>query len=296
MIPRNLGAVGSLSLAVFHDWNPDRLFVIVTVYIDESGTHGSAPLMTFSGFVGRLGQWVDFDAKWKRLLKRFDLPFFHSKDMSSWKDADRAEFLKLAAKIVGKHTQFGFSIMLRLSEFQANYVDALPPTVPRDSAYGLCFRFCLSVIPGVIEKAFGTDTQIHFVLESGHHNRGGAVAIFDEVRAEVPELGEKFKTIAFGRKKDFPGLQGADAMAHRAFGSEVNESAPHIDRDPNSTFRDDQRATDSKVPLYRMAIGRPELQEFCALQARAAADRKRAKNWRKLQKYQARHSISPEKR
>jgi hypothetical protein len=54
--------------------------VIVTVYIDESGTHESGYTI-LGGWVGRLGQWATFDPKWNSLLKRSDLTYFHSKKM-----------------------------------------------------------------------------------------------------------------------------------------------------------------------------------------------------------------------
>jgi hypothetical protein len=54
--------------------------VIVTVFMDESGTHDS-PVTILAGWVARLGQWAAFDPKWDRLLKRNGLSYFHSKKM-----------------------------------------------------------------------------------------------------------------------------------------------------------------------------------------------------------------------
>jgi hypothetical protein len=47
----------------------EDFFAIVTVYIDESGTHGSG-VTILGGWVGGLGQWATFDPKWMKLLKR----------------------------------------------------------------------------------------------------------------------------------------------------------------------------------------------------------------------------------
>ena len=49
--------------------------MIVTVYIDESGTHDSGYTI-LGGWVGRLGQWAGFDPKWDKLLKRSELTYF----------------------------------------------------------------------------------------------------------------------------------------------------------------------------------------------------------------------------
>jgi hypothetical protein len=53
---------------VFRGGSRKRLFVIVTVYIDESGTHDGSPVLIMAGWVGRFGQWASFDPKWERLL------------------------------------------------------------------------------------------------------------------------------------------------------------------------------------------------------------------------------------
>ena len=57
VIPHRPGPTVSLALALFHRLEPERLFVIVSAYIDESGTHGS-PVTILGGVVGRLGAMV----------------------------------------------------------------------------------------------------------------------------------------------------------------------------------------------------------------------------------------------
>jgi hypothetical protein len=52
--PLHPGPTGSLSLSLHHRWEPERPFVLITTYLDESGTHGSSTLMTMGGYVGKL--------------------------------------------------------------------------------------------------------------------------------------------------------------------------------------------------------------------------------------------------
>ena len=112
-----------LGRGLFHKWDPNRVFVIITVFLDESGTHG-APLMTIGAFVGRLGQWVDFDRKWKALFKRNDAEYFHSKSLLSskhhfkgWSFQKKAIFMQDAAKIADKHTLYAFTVMLKADDY-----------------------------------------------------------------------------------------------------------------------------------------------------------------------------------
>jgi hypothetical protein len=56
-------------------------FVIVTTYIDESGTRNDAQHIILGGWVGRWGQWYTFNPKWEALLKSNSLTYFLSKEM-----------------------------------------------------------------------------------------------------------------------------------------------------------------------------------------------------------------------
>jgi hypothetical protein len=163
--------------------------VIVTVYIDESGTHGSG-VTILGGWVGRLGQWATFDPKWVKLLKRNGLTYFHSKKMRATKDEfkdwtreHKFAFTQQAASLALKNLEFGFTISVSDEAYEDHYVAGYRPReIPLDSPYGLCFRYCLSLIPGFAKDAFGDrDLDINFVLEAGHKNAGDALRIFNKV-------------------------------------------------------------------------------------------------------------------
>jgi hypothetical protein len=46
-----------------------RLFVILTPYYDESGTHAESPAAVLAGFVGDTNDWVDFEIEWAKVFK-----------------------------------------------------------------------------------------------------------------------------------------------------------------------------------------------------------------------------------
>ncbi len=275
MIPRRPGPTGSLALALFHKWEPERLFVIVTVYIDESGTHGS-PVTILTGWIGRLGQWATFDPKWRQLLKRNGLTRFRSKEMQhsqgefkGWTIAQKGMFSDAAAKLATKHLELGFSITLREDDYQEHYIAGQrPKEVQLDSRYGLCFRYCLGLISGFAMQAFkGHDLDISFVLESGHPNYGDADRIFAKVKkSRVPheqEIIRALRSLSTGDKVDFPGLQIADVIAYNTFHHATRKPFPTITLDVADPANYVARAKEhDRVPILHMPLMAPELKRF----------------------------------
>jgi Protein of unknown function (DUF3800) len=228
-------SIGSLALALYN-WELERIFVIITAYIDESGTHGG-PTMLMGCLVGRLGQWADFDPKWRRHLRANGLTYYHSKKMKhsqgefkGWGNDRKYQFVLKAMKITEKHTMFGITAVLSEDDYVKHYIaNNRPSEVQLDSRYGLCFRFCLARTMNILRHAFGDrdDLELHFVLESGHKNFGDADRIFNLVKKRgPPEVSRMLRTITAGDKKDFPGLQGADSGAYHTLDSELKRDKP----------------------------------------------------------------------
>jgi hypothetical protein len=205
--------------------------VIITVYIDESGTHNSG-VTILGGWVGRLGQWATFDPKWRRLLRRNNLSYFHSRKMrqskdefKGWSRKKKHLFTQAAAKLALKDLEFGFTIALPDAAYEEHYVAGFrPKEIPLDSRYGLCFRYCLSLVPGFAKDAFGNkELDVKFLLEEGHPNAGDAERNFHRVKKQglkhpvEREIVKMLNVISFGEKAKFPGLQVADVNAYSAF-------------------------------------------------------------------------------
>jgi|GEM_PF-2133681 len=291
-IPRFPGAVGSLNLAVFHDWDPERLFVIFTVYIDESGTHAGSPVMLLGGRLAKLGQWVDFDTKWRRLLKRKSLAYFHGTEFRNRRDQFRGwdpdegdRFVSEANKIVGKHTLYGFTVTLDHTEYKNVYRKIeRHRKVKWDSKYGLCFRVALLQIPRLIYRSLPKgDHQVNFVLESGDPGSGDAKTIFDEAKRDgPPEIADLLGTLTYADKKCFPGLQAADFTAYGAFQAEQSSEMSYSAIDRDHTIKDAQRVVKYKSPVVKWPVT-PALMK--SLVANASADvERRQRFWQEARK------------
>jgi hypothetical protein len=233
--------------------------------------------MTIGAFVGRLGQWVDFDRKWKGLLKRYDAEYFHSKSLMSsrrhfkgWPFHKKAAFMQDAAKIADKHTLYAFTVMLRADEYEQYYRNsARPRKIQLDSMYGLCVRGAIALVVNMTPRLIGRDDlEISFVFEDGHKNAGDAVRIFNQIKGDgPPDLTKYLKSISFGAKAEFPGLQAADANAYRSFQDEQAE--PELTDFPESgTLKEakdnmnrDKRVR-GRVPIFRYHLQPDILQEM----------------------------------
>ena len=252
--------------------------MIVKIYIDERGTHGS-PVVIIGGWVGRLGEWATFDDKWKRLLRRESLSYFHSKEMRNgknefkgWPHLRKRNFMSNASRLALKGLSFGFTITVKMDEYKKYYIgEERLKGVMIDSSYGLCFRYCLGIVTTLaIEHYNCKDLDVHFVLESGHKNLGDAERIFHEVREtnwpapEVQKVKGTLRTILSGDKKKYPGLQIADVNAYSAFQYETRDNNLELVSLPNeSTVQAAKKI--QKVPIFHLPLSQSTLTQFRGL-------------------------------
>src|SRR5437870_1320338 len=74
------GFIRELCVALEYRWKPDATFLLFIAYLDESDTHGPAPHMIMSAFLGSARQWELFERKLKALQKSYKFTILHSKD------------------------------------------------------------------------------------------------------------------------------------------------------------------------------------------------------------------------
>jgi hypothetical protein len=249
--------------------------VIVTIYIDESGTHDS-PVVILGGWVARMGQWASFDDKWRKLLKKYSVSYFHSKELrhselefKGWDKAKKSHFMNEAARLAMKSLAFGFTIPVKIDEYKSHYIgECRLQGVAIDSPYGLCFRFCLGMITGLAIDHFADKSiDVHFILESGHHNLGNAEKIFHEVKSSdwpdpsVQRIRSVLRTISRGDKKECPGLQLADINAYNIFQYETRNIVKNLITLPNLHTMSEAKKN-QKVPIFHLPLNQEALRKF----------------------------------
>src|SRR5580704_14933077 len=73
--------VGRLSLSLYPRDPCGREFMILTVYCDESGTHGGSPCTVLAGFLGDANEWVEFEREWTKVLRKHQISHVHAKHL-----------------------------------------------------------------------------------------------------------------------------------------------------------------------------------------------------------------------
>lgn len=247
--------------------------MIMVTYIDEAGTHGTAPHMVMGALVGRLGQWAYFDKKWRKMLRRNSITYFHSKEwkhrqgpFKGWKNDKRAALIERASDIQRDTTLFGLTVKVQQDDYISNYKSGdRPKKIPLDSMYGLCFRAVVVFVVDTLAKSLKTDDiEVNFVLESGHKNAGDAVRIFAQMKNDKSGRPVKLGTLSLEGKKKFYGLQGADLVSHTFYLAEHgDEEDMDLTPTPESgTVADAEKALKRKGPIFRSVLGPEQLKHI----------------------------------
>ena len=53
---------------------------MIEAYFDASGTHSAAKDLCLAGYIFRRDAALAFDADWRQMLSRYELPYFHMKE------------------------------------------------------------------------------------------------------------------------------------------------------------------------------------------------------------------------
>lgn len=250
--------------------------MIVTLYIDESGTHADAPVTVMSGYIAKLGQWYEFDKKWRRAIGRRGLSYMHMKELlqreGDFKKLTHEDGIKLASeleKIGANHLLFGCTAFVAEKQYRTIYAAGeRPKKIPLDTKYGLCFRLLLGFTAKKVREALDRDDlQLNVVLEDGAKNAGDATRIWKLFRTDAPpELARMAGTITFAAKKEFPSLQFADGYASSVYRLERNDQSygmyhpENVYDEPLENSR--KRAPANSVPHFRIEGTEPLLRQM----------------------------------
>ncbi len=213
---------------------------------------------------------ADYDRKWTRLLKDNLLTYFHSKrlrhgtnEFKNWSEHSKRQLVRNIDKLQNGNTLCRFVAVMRKDEYEGHYkTGERPRKIPLDSMYGLCFRISLGFAAEIVERSGGIqDSQINFILESGHRNYGDAKRIFEQIKKGVPELADVLGTCESGDKKEFPGLQGADAVSYAGYQQEkMGDDSGLMDFAPEWNLDDARTIVKARSPVMR-CYARPDIME-----------------------------------
>jgi uncharacterized protein DUF3800 len=251
--PYTISPTGALGLSLCLRWDPERIFVIVNAYADESGTH-SPDYQMLAGYVAKLGRWNAFDVRWRRRLAKEGLKYFHLVEHTRKRDLQPMCWDLL--KMCGKYLECGFVIRLDKKSYDEFYIAGLRPRQQQlDTIYGVCYRYMIGFLVRELPQLLGRDDlQINIMLELGAPGSRDAERIHAQIKQDVPNESKIIGELSFGEKKKFPGLQAADSLAHPAFREE--KKLVELLAFPTGTIKHARRATKSSAipPIFRVHL------------------------------------------
>jgi hypothetical protein len=262
--------------------------MILTTYLDESGTHAESPISVMAGYVGTSVQWERFEADWRALVDRAGVKHIHAVDLfkrtkqfKGWKAEDVNALATALNAVIDAHLQVGFSIIVRDDDYNSVYkVGPGPRRLPKDTKYGVLFRACLAFVPSFIASQFINAGQtslvqkstINLVLENGHRNAGDAQRLFKLYKADaLPECQQLVGTMDVSTK-DSIGAQAADFLAYSVYRAECLEHGQAASTIEKSSYVSDAPLVANSYPprpegqkgamIFRIPVGRETLQSL----------------------------------
>jgi hypothetical protein len=284
--PAEVDGLGMLALTLFSRWERDALFVLVTVFVDESGT-GGEPRMMLGGLVAPAHQWAAFNAHWRKLLAKENIEFSHLVAMENneppfenWTQPRLRNFLRRAATRVQKNCDFGLTVAMDLDLHKTEYRDKLHPKAHKDSPYGTCARAMIEGIYVMAKPYYGDDVRLNFVFENSSHF-GEVNRVFTDAKRHVTEMSPHLGTLTPGEKADFCGLQGADLVASAGRRTESDTKLTKL-----LSLEEQLKALVEyqRCPLFHLAIKEHNMPEFRKQAESIAREKKWAKRQRGFEK------------
>jgi hypothetical protein len=216
--------------------------VILTAYLDESGTHGgdsganpASPEIVMAGMIGKSGQWQRLQSKIDKIKAEFGFSTFHAKDFKAragqfngWDNGKCAALASSLFEGMVDTLMHGCIVHLNREQYRTEYREGdWPRKVRWDTEYGLCFRVCAkNLVDEAVRRLHNMSNfprlKIHFVLESGHKNAGDAERVFGELKESYASRSvDILATFSKAKKKECDHLLAADFLAFTMWRSDT---------------------------------------------------------------------------
>jgi hypothetical protein len=256
-------------MGIFHGWEPDRRFMIWTVYVDEADSHAPAPIMGLGGFISTADKWKALDDAWNNLLLVSGVRYFHAVDLihkkkqfKGWTNGRHNSFIFAAQELINKYIDTGFVSLLRRDDYNNHYKSlAKPRKMPEDTMYGVLFRGGVSFSLEILTRAEGAEAGqdiVNFIIESGPAN-GYAQQLYHKFKND-PMADPVFRqmlgpVIGFAAKKESPGCQVVDLMLGGEIRQERLEHGIKPSLIENSSWAGVTRPIEqTDIPTYRIPV------------------------------------------
>jgi hypothetical protein len=212
---------------------------MIDAYLDESGIQAGAPVCVIAGYYGGQGQWRKFEADWKKLLQRFDLPMekFHAKDLlkragffhdrERWTADKHERFLVAAGETITRWKVYPVSSSVIVRDFNSfseihrrfltgatlkdgRLVSTGSPNKPYFVPFIHCVRRIASYAP--------VGGKAHFFFGLDRTFKEYAVALYAEIKSNpINPYIERLGDTGFPLASETAQLQASDLLVHLTY-------------------------------------------------------------------------------
>jgi hypothetical protein len=134
IVPPESNSIGELAEALSHCKAPEAILMILTAYMDESGTHGPSAVSVMGACVADVRQWRKFEKRTIKLFRRYGVKIFHTIDLKrgdgdfrGWSVDKKIAFLDDLAHIKNETMEFGYAVVLKHADYQEFYANRERP-------------------------------------------------------------------------------------------------------------------------------------------------------------------------
>lgn len=194
----------------------DGVVMLIEAVFDESGTGDKDLAHVLAGYVIKPDHGLEMSRRWKVILDRYGLEFFHMTDCAAYqrcepyKSLGRDKCIMLATKLIKlikKHCLCGFAIC-----FNPRTYEIVPDkTVNTDNHYSFSINIAHLQIQEVL-RTLQYEGALTYMLEAGHAKQKHARKVLDQLTSNSELTNNPF-SFFFLRKTEANLLQAADILA-----------------------------------------------------------------------------------
>lgn len=191
---------------------------MIKIYVDESGIHSGAEVVTVAAYAGRPRVWQAWNDEWRR--NKRPIKTYHAADAANlhgefagWTVGERDELVTRLLPLIANARLAGAVIGLHLGEFRKAVGARQDIPEALGHPYTACFHWLVQSVLELL-KHNQKDESLKFVHEQNDY-RGDARLAFDWIRQNANPHKVRM-SLTFGTKKDHLPLQAADILAYEA--------------------------------------------------------------------------------
>lgn len=191
---------------------------MLTVYIDESGTHDNSPITVVGAFIGHTHVWERWTTEWNK--QKSPINVYHSVDahnrtgeFEGWEKSDRDNLVKRVLPVIGNEPFIGVAMGIDMREFDKSFRDRRDLLEIFPTPYAACLQWVLSHILKITDIPGSSQDNIIFIHEKNDFEKD-ASETFNFVQQYSNPRNREI-SLSFSSKSLEP-LQAADVLAYEA--------------------------------------------------------------------------------